>query len=215
MNKPLIFNQKIFIALAVYLTSLIASNTLGIKLMPFIFDSHMSVAIFSFPIVFLTTDVVGEVYGKEWARTFVLAGFVATALFLLYEFLSLIVPWSGDGLWVKESYNQVFGLSIRSAIASLTAFIIAEYQDVLSFFYFKKTLGTKYFWIRSNLSNIWSQFLDTVIFMTIAMLGVYPLHTLISIIISWWLFKVAMGFIYTPLSYVGIYLLKEKEMLKV
>ena len=212
MNQP--FSRKIGIALAIYITSLLASNTLGIKLMPFILDSHMSVAIFSFPVVFLMTDVIGEVYGKEWARTFVLTGFVATALFILYEFLSLIVPWSKDGLWVKESYNQVFGLSVRSAIASLVAFIVAEYQDVLSFFYFKEKSGKKYFWLRSNLSNIWSQLLDTVIFMTIAMLGVYPLNTLVSIIISWWLFKVAMGFLYTPLSYVGIYLLKEKEVQK-
>ena len=54
-------NQKIAFALTLYLVSLIASNTLGIKLMPFLFGTHLSVAIFAFPIVFLMTDVIGEV----------------------------------------------------------------------------------------------------------------------------------------------------------
>ena len=196
--------------MAVYLTSLFAANTLGLKIMPFLFGSHLSVAVFSFPVVFLMTDVIGEVYGKRIARFFVFAGFISTALFIAYSFLSLLMPWSADGLWAKEGYNQIFGISARIAIASLAAFLIAEYQDVFSFFFFKKKFGDSYFWLRSNLSNIWSQFLDSAIFMIIAFAGVYSLGTLISIIITWWLYKVAMGIVYTPLSYLGIYLLKDK-----
>jgi hypothetical protein len=203
--------KKICIALAIYLTSLIAANTLGLKLMPFVFGSHLSVAVFSFPFVFLMTDVIGEVYGKDVARMFVLAGFVTTLLFILYSVVSLIVPWSKDGLWVQQGYNTVFGVTIRISIASLLAFLIAEYQDVVAFFFFKAKTGSRHFWLRSTLSNIWSQFLDTVIFMVVAFLGVYPLPTLIGIIIPWWLYKVAMGVFYTPLSYVGIYLLRRGD----
>ena len=201
--------RKLLIALAVYLVSLFAANTLGLKIMPFIFGSHLSVAVFSFPIVFLMTDVVGEIYGKRIARMFVLAGFISTALFIAYSLISLAMPWSSDGLWAKEGYNQIFGISIRIAAASLLAFAIAEYQDVFSFFFFRKKLGTRFFWLRSLLSNIWSQLLDTVIFMTVAFAGIYKTHTLVSIIISWWLYKVAMGALYTPLSYLGIYLLRD------
>ena len=114
--------KKILIALALYLTSLIAANTLGLKIMPFLFGSHLSVAVFSFPIVFLMTDVVGEVFGKATAKFFVRAGFISTALFIAYSFLSLSLPWSADGLWAKEGYNLVFGLSVRMAAASLAAF---------------------------------------------------------------------------------------------
>ncbi len=60
--------KKILLALTIYLTSLFAANTLGLKIMPFIFGSHLSVAVFSFPIVFLMTDVIGEVYGKQIAK---------------------------------------------------------------------------------------------------------------------------------------------------
>lgn len=202
--------RKFIIALALYLTSLFAANTLGLKLMPFLFGGHLSVGVFSFPIVFLMTDVIGEVYGKRAARFFVLAGFVSTAVFIFYSFLSLALPWAPDGLWVAEGYNQVFGMSVRIAIASLVAFLIGEYQDVATFFFLRGKLGEKHFWLRSNLSNIWSQFLDTVIFMVIAFLGVYPLPVLVSIIFSWWGYKVLMGFLYTPLSYVGLKLLREK-----
>ncbi|MBI2990368.1 MAG: queuosine precursor transporter [Candidatus Magasanikbacteria bacterium] len=206
--------KKLIITLAIYLTSLFAANTLGLKLMPFIFGSHLSVAVFSFPIVFLTTDVIGEVFGKRAAKFFVLAGFISTTLFIAYSFLSLAMPWSDASEWARQGYNQIFGVSVRIAIASVTAFLIAEYQDVLSFFFFREKLGVKFFWLRSLLSNLWSQLLDTTVFMVIAFAGVYSTRTLISIIISWWLYKVVMGALYTPLSYLGIRLLREPGNIK-
>ncbi len=202
--------KKVLIALSIYITSLIAANTLGLKIMPFLFDSHLSVGVFMFPVVFLMTDVIGEVYGRKIAKFFVLAGFVSTVLFIGYNLISLAMPWSVDGLWAKEGYDQVFGVSLRIAIASLAAYLIAEYQDVISFFFFKGKFGEKLFWLRSFLSNLWSQLLDTAIFMVIAFLGIYDTPTLISIIITWWLFKVMMGAAYTPLAYLGIRLLKGK-----
>ena len=201
--------RKIVIALALYLGSLFASNTVGLKIMPFFFGLHVSVAVFFFPFVFLTTDVIGEVYGKRMARLFVLAGFITTVLFVLYSFLSLALPWAAAGEWVHSSYDTVFGISLRIAIASVFAFVIGEYQDVISFFFFRKLWGDRYFWLRSTLSNVWSQFLDSVIFMVIAFYGIYENHLLLSLIISWWLFKVAAGILYTPLSYVGLWLLRD------
>jgi len=203
--------RKILLTLALYLTSLFAANTLGFKVMPFIFGSHLSVAVFSFPFVFLTTDVIGEVYGKRMAKYFVWAGILSTALFILYSFVSIAMPWSKDGLWAKEGYNMMFGISIRMSVASLLAFGIAEYQDVLSFFFFRERCGVKYFWLRSTLSNIWSQLIDTVIFTLVAFAGAYSTPTLVSMIVTWWIYKVIMGLLYTPLSYLGIYLLREKK----
>jgi len=202
--------KKLAIALAIYLTSLFAANTLGLKLMPF-FWSHISVGIFPFAVVFVMTDIVGEVYGKRIAKMFVLAGAISTILFIAYSLISIVMPWSADGLWAKDAYNTIFGISTRISIASVVAFVVGEYQDVIAFFFFRAKLGDKHFWIRSNLSNIWSQLLDTVIFMMIAFAGIYSWPVLGSLIISWWLFKVAMGFAYTPFSYIGIYLLRDNQ----
>ncbi len=201
--------KKILICLTLYITSLFAANTLGLKIMPFLFGSHMTVAVFTFPIVFLMTDVIGEVYGRSLSKWFVRCGLVSTVLFIAYSLLSLWLPWAEDGLWAKEGYNLIFGVSGRIGLASVVAFIIAEYQDVLTFFFVRTKIGAKMFWLRSLLSNLWSQFLDSVIFMTIAFAGIYPTKTLLSIIITLWFFKVMMGFFYTPLSYLGIYLLKK------
>ncbi len=203
--------RKLVIALAIYLTSLFAANTLGLKIMPFLFGLHVSVGVIMFPVVFIMTDVVGEVYGKQIARFFVLAGFVSTALFILYSFASLALPWSAQGEWVHEGYGQVFGMSLRIAIASLVAYAVGEYQDVVTFFFFKQKWGSRAFWLRSFLSNLWSQLFDTVLFMVIAFAGVYETRLLINLIISWWLFKVAVGAFYTPLSYLGIYLLRARN----
>ncbi len=203
--------KKLAIALSVYLTSLLAANTLGLKIMPFLFGSHLSVGVFTFPVVFLMTDVIGELYGKRIARMFVIAGFVSTALFIAYSLLSLSTPWADAGMWVKDGYNQVFAISLRISIASLVAFIVAEYQDVVSFFFFREKLGASRFWLRSLLSNIWSQLIDTALFMSIAFLGVYSTKTLISISLTWWIYKVLIGLLYTPLSYVGLWLLKDTD----
>lgn len=202
-------SSKILICLAIYITALMAANTLGIKLMPFFFGSYITVSIFYFPFVFLMTDVIGEVYGKKLAKQFVLAGFVAVAAFTIFNVISILLPWSPDGLWAHDAYNALYSVSIRISIASLLAFVIGEYQDVIAFFFFRAKQGSKYFWLRTNLSNLWSQLIDTVIFMTVAFAGIYSPHRLLVVIISWWLFKVAMGAVYTPLSYLGIYLLKK------
>ena len=121
------------------------------------------------------------------------------------------MPWGERALWAKESYNQIFGISARISIASLVAFAVAEYQDVLAFFFFRKKIGPKLFWLRSFLSNLWSQFLDTSIFMLVAFLGIYSFETILLIIIPWWLYKVLMGTLYLPLSYLGLHLLKGKS----
>jgi hypothetical protein len=207
MNSEKI-NLKIIIALVIYLVSLLAANTLGLKIMPFIFGTHLSVAVFFFPFVFITTDVIGQVYGKEMAKNFVLAGFFSICLFMIYSLISLNLPWATDGLKFKDSFATIFGISLRMSLASLAAYLIAEYQDVISFFYFKKKLNNKAFWLQSNLSNLWSQLVDTVIFMTIAFAGVYSLKTIILMSAPWYIYKIAMGIFYTPLSYLGIYILK-------
>ena len=207
MNQEKI-NFRIIIALVLYLISLVSANTLGLKIMPFLFGTHLSVAVFFFPFVFLTTDVIGQVYGKKMAKDFVLAGFISICLFMVYSLISLDLPWAADSLKFKDSFNTIFGISLRMSLASLVAYLLSEYQDVYAFFFFKKRLNNKAFWLQSNLSNLWSQLIDTIVFMTIAFAGIYSLKTLILMSIPWYLYKVLMGFVYTPLSYLGIYLLK-------
>jgi uncharacterized integral membrane protein (TIGR00697 family) len=202
---------KILICLTLYITSLFAANTLGVKTMPFLFGTHLSVAVFSFPIVFIMTDVVGEVYGKKMANNFVIAGILSILVFLFYSFISGVAPWAANSMWAKDSFSTIFGLSARFSIASIAAFVIAEYQDVVSFFFLKKKIGEGQFWLRSNLSNVWSQFFDSAVFIIIAFAGTgfYSWHEMMLMITAWWIYKVFMGFLFTPLSYLGIHILRK------
>ncbi len=203
--------KKIIVCLVLYIVALLASNTLGIKTMPFLFGTHLSVSVFYFPLVFLMTDIIGEVYGKRMAKMFVLAGFLSVLVFFIFNVISIVAPWAGASMWAHDSYNTLYSVSLRISLASMLAYVIGEYQDVIAFFFFKARQGGKYFWLRSNLSNIWSQFLDTVIFMVVAFAGVYSTPKLILMIIPWWIYKVLMGFAFTPLSYLGIRILKGKN----
>lgn len=200
-------NKQLTIALTLYLTALFASNTLGIKLMPFLFGTHLSTAIFTFPFVFLMTDVVGEVYGKDMARRFVRLGMYSIIIFLLFNLLSNAMPSSG-AFFQLPAYNTIFGLSFRFSLASVVAFVIGEYQDVFTFFLFRRIFHGRWFGLRSFLSNLWSQLLDSVIWFAIAYTGVYGIKTIVLLVIPWWLFKVGAGVLYTPLSYLGIRLLR-------
>lgn len=157
------------------------------------------------------TDVVGEVYGKTMARLFVRMGILTTVFFLAVNALSNAMPSSPD-FFMADAYGQIFNLSFRFSLASLAAFVVGEYQDVFSFFFLKAKLGGKHFWLRSNLSNLWGQLLDTAIWMAIAFGGIYPVKTIILIAVPWWLFKFGMGIIYTPLSYLGIRLLRPRPV---
>ena len=161
------FNSKLFYALTIYLTALFATNTLGMKTMPFLFGTHLSVSIFFMPILFLTTDIVGQVYGREISKKFVIAGFIALVFFLLANILTELVPWSSQTYTrIGPAFDTIFSLSWRMSIASLLAFGIAEYIDVVVFFATKRLFSN--FFIASTLSNIVSQALDTALFMTIA-----------------------------------------------
>ena len=64
-------NTKILVALTVFISALFMSNLLGLKTIPFFFGTHLSIAVFTLPFVFITTDVIGKVYGKDMAKKFV------------------------------------------------------------------------------------------------------------------------------------------------
>lgn len=194
------FNQKLFFLLAVYISALFASNLLGMKTMPFVFGTHLSVAVFFMPIVFITTDIVGQLYGKETAKLFVFSGFTALIIFILGTLLANTVPWSwATYTRIGDAYDTIFSLSWRIWVASLVAYFCSEYIDVLTFFLGKRLWDN--FFFASTFSNIISQAIDTAVFMSIAFIGVFSPEKIIMMAIPWWMYKVLGGLCYTPISY--------------
>jgi queuosine precursor transporter len=204
------FDTKLLFALTLYISAIFMSNLLGLKTMPFIFGTHITFAVFTLPLIFVTTDVIGKIYGKDMAKRFVFLGFFSIILWIIFSLFSQLLPWSAQTYArVGEAYETIFSLSIRISMASLCAFFASEYLDVLVFFRFKNQKST--FWMASFFSNLVSQLLDTVIFMTIAFLGFYDIEKILMMALPLWIYKVSMGVMYMPFSYLALNFLSKRK----
>jgi uncharacterized integral membrane protein (TIGR00697 family) len=177
---------------------------------------NASVAILLLPFVFTINDIIVEVYGPERARSIVRSGLLVVASILLFSLIATVLPPSTRFLATEKAYDTIFGTSARIALASLLAFTTAEFTDVLIFTKLRKVLGKKSLWIRNNVSNIVSQFLDTTIFMVFAFYSFnQPISSnvafLSGIILPYWLLKCVMSVVETPFVYLGVAWLKEKR----
>ena len=193
-----------------YITAIFMSNLLGLKTMPFFFGTHISFAVFTLPLVFITTDVVGKIYGKDMAKRFVFLGFLSLIIWSLFSLMAEILPWSDQTFArIGNAYDLIFTLSLRVTIASLLAYLLSEYLDVLVFFHYKHQ--KKSFWIASLFSNLVSQLIDTGVFMLVAFYGVFDLEQILMMSIPWWIYKVSMGILYMPFSYLALTYLSPKN----
>ena len=105
---------------------------------------------------------------------------------------------------------------MRIAAASLIAFSLSEFLDVLVFVKIRKMLGKSKLWFRTNASNFTSQLIDTVVFMTLAFYALdrsfdSNVAFLFSLILPYWLLKCFMSIIETPLVYIGVKWLKSDK----
>lgn len=215
--------QKFDFLVSIYIFCICAAELMGGKTFPLVkifgYQLNASVAIFLFPLLFTINDVITEVYGKERTRSVIRSGLIVIALIFLVSVIFVALPPSPRFSAANPSYTVVFGLSARIAAASLIAFAVAEYTDVLVFVRLRKKIGKKALWLRNNVSNFTAQFFDTVLFMTLAF---YALDMslssnasfLIGLIIPYWLLKCFMSVIETPLVYLGVKWLRNSEPAK-
>lgn len=212
--------QKFDFLVSVYIACLVIAELMGGKTFPLVnlfgYQLNSSVAIFLFPLLFTINDVITEVYGKERTRSVIRSGLLMIALVFLCSIFFTALPPSGRFTGNNEAYSIVFGLSARIAAASLVAFAVAEFTDVIVFVKVRKALGKKALWLRNNVSNFSAQFLDTTIFMTLAFYALDQSFSsnfsfLLSLIIPYWLLKCFMSVIETPLVYLGVKWLKSEK----
>jgi len=204
--------KKTLLLLGLFVAALVTANLLGTKITT-ILGVSVSVGIFMYPITFLCTDIVAEVRGKQFTKQFVKIGLFVMVMTFLLTLLSVVLS-PADRYELNDSYVAVFGSSLRIIIASIIAFIMAQYHDIWAFHFWKKQTKGKWLWFRNNISTVVSQLIDTTVFMFIAFYMITPKFTtafIISMIIPYWLFKVAFAFLDTPLVYLGVKWLKPKR----
>ncbi|OGY47799.1 MAG: hypothetical protein A2840_01120 [Candidatus Buchananbacteria bacterium RIFCSPHIGHO2_01_FULL_47_11b] len=174
---------------------------------------HVSVGILTVPVMFLITDVVEEVCGRKKASEFVNVA-VATMLFALV--ITLVSVWlpadPARQYFSSEAYTSIFGISARIIIASIVAFVLAQYHDLWAFDFWRKKTAGRYLWLRNNASTIVSQFIDSTVFMFIAFYHISPAFNAIfifSLILPYWIFKILFALLDTPFAYALVAWLKK------
>ncbi len=212
--------KKLDLLIAIYVFCIVTSELMGAKTFPIVQLSWLhlnsSVSIFTVPIVYSINDIITEVYGRERIRSIIRTGLVIVLLTMLYSLLSTALPPSTRFAPTEPAYQTIFALSARFSFASLLAFAVAEFTDVYVFVKIRKMLGKKALWLRSNVSNIISEFLDTAIFMLVAFYAVDQSFTsnmtfIIGLMIPYWLVKCAMSVLVTPFVYGGVSWLKTEK----
>jgi len=204
---------------AMFIASLVASNLIFQKFFywnPFgIYRFELSVGILPYPITFLITDIISEIYGKKKANQVVIAGIFASF------FSMLIILVANYTLAIEGSpinnviFNKVFGLSPIAVLASMLAYLFAQFIDIRIFHFWKRKTNGKHLWLRNNFSTFSSQFIDTftVVFL-LCSFGVLPWSMFSSLLISGFLFKIFIALFDTPILYGIVYLFKKRFGLK-
>jgi queuosine precursor transporter len=204
-------DQKVMILSAIFVAALVAANLLGNK-MTELFGIVTSVGIFAYPITFLMTDSIEEVYGKQKVNQLVNAAFLSLLVVVALLFISITI-WPASWWTNQAEYELIHGQTLRVTVASLIAFFISQKHDVWAFDILKKKTHGKALWIRNNASTIVSQLIDTTLFMFLAFYLMTPefhLTRIIGMIIPYWGLKIAFAIGDTPFLYAIVNWLKKE-----
>ncbi len=152
---------------------------------------------------FLTTDILSEKYGKKAAKEAVFLGIVINILWLIGITLTVnLKPFKNEE--IQKGLETLFNFIPRITLASLSGYIVSQSIDVTLYHLLWKKTGNskKGLWIRNNFSTLTSQLLDTIIFVTIAFVGI-PTKDFIEIMLTTYLFKAIIALLDTPFAYLA------------
>ena len=162
-----------------------------------------TVGVFLWPVVFVTTDLINEYFGRRGVRriTLLAAGMIAYVFLVLFATMLLpATPFSGVD---DKSYNTVFGQSQWIIVGSLTAFLVSQLVDVLVFQTLRRRSGARMLWLRATGSTVVSQVIDSVIVLWIGLaipLG-WSLGQFVQVAVPNYLVKLGLAVLMTPVIY--------------
>jgi len=224
--KDKLLAQRIYMLLgALFITSLVVSNLIFQKFFywhPFdieLFGANLfeiSVGILPYPITFLITDLISEIYGKKRANQVVVTGIFASIFSLLIILVADSVPAIDNSPVDNALFTKVFGQSAIAVFASMTAYLFAQFIDIQIYHFWKRLTKGRHLWLRNNFSTWFSQFIDTFsILFLLCSFKVLPWESFKGLLISGFLFKVMVAALDTPFLYLGVYLFRKRFKLKV
>ena len=206
-------NFKLLTLISVFIGMLVGMNLLGGKIIT-IFGVSASVAVFIVPLAFAITDISTELYGRSFSRKLTFAGMFTLLILLVYSIIFVSLD-PNPRFTHDEAYRTIFGTSLRIMLASITAFLLAQLQDIFIFERIRRMTKGKWLWLRTNVSTFASELVDTTVFMFIAFYMVSPKFDalfVIKMIIPYLLLKLVFAVLITPAIYAGVRILRKKSM---
>lgn len=201
-----------------FISSLVAGNLIFKKFFYWdffgIYTFEISVGVLPYPLTFLITDTVSEIYGKKKANQLVTVGLFASLFTLLIILIAQHVPATSWSPIKEDTFNNVFGATGIAVSASMIAYLLAQYIDVSIYHFWKKLTKGKHLWLRNNFSTFTSQFIDTsVILLLLCYFDQIAWENFGALLLSGFLFKVIVATLDTPLFYLTVYGLRKKFQL--
>jgi uncharacterized integral membrane protein (TIGR00697 family) len=185
----------------VIVASIIAANIQVVKTVA-IFGLVATLGNVVYGSIFFATDILSEIYGRKAARRGVWFGFIGMALMTLWMQLGLMfIPHASD--FAQGSLVTIFGLMPRIAAGSVTAYLVSQHHDIWAFLFWKNKTQGRFLWLRNNASTMVSQAIDSVVFCSIALWGVFDAVTWREILLSTYLLKLVVAAIDTPFLYLA------------
>ena len=226
-SKNKLLAQRIYFILSgLFICSLVVSNLIFQKFFywyPFgkdftLFGANLfeiSVGIIPYPITFLVTDIISEIYGKEKANQVVTTGIFASLFSLGIIYIANHAPAIENSPVDDVLFTKVFGQTALAVFASMTAYLTAQYIDIQVYHFWKKVTKGKMLWLRNNFSTITSQAVDTFsVLLLLCLFEILPWSIFWKLFISGFVFKLMVALLDTPLMYLSVYLFKKKFNLK-
>jgi hypothetical protein len=203
LDTPFLLLAGLFMA-ALVVCNLIANKfvTVDLGFKTFV----VSAGILPYPVTFLVTDVLSEIYGRRRANQVVLSGFVASLFVLGILWLGAQFPAIADSPVDDATYRQVFQNAWRVILASMVAYLSAQLVDIRLFHFWKDLTDGRHLWLRNNASTIMSQLLDTVLVVAVLFVGVKSAGDITALVLDGWLFKILCALLDTPLIYAAVWL---------
>jgi len=179
------------------------------------FTFEISVGIIPYPVTFLITDLISEIFGRKRANQVVIAGLFATVFVFLIVMLANLAPatpWSPVG---DEKFGEVFGLTGVAVSASMVAYLVAQFVDIRIFHFWKNLTKGRHLWLRNNFSTITSQLIDTAsVLLLLCAFGAIEWSLFWLLLINGFLFKALVALLDTPLFYLTTWWARKKFNLK-
>lgn len=208
-NRPVDFG---FLLLAsVFLASLVVCNLIAQKFLTVDLGFKvftLSAGALPYPITFLATDLLSEIYGRRRARLVVWSGFAASVFTLIALWLGTQFDAIPESPVSNETFDAAFSGTWRVIGASMIAYLVAQFVDVRLFHFWRRLTNGRHLWLRNNASTVVSQLLDSLLVVVVLFAGEMPPAEMTSIILDLWLFKALVALADTPLFYYGTWVMQ-------